>query len=58
MLKNHRKKNVLQSKSIGKKRERKHDPLQNKRKRRISKKGVFRKNTKILHTLAHLDQVA
>jgi hypothetical protein len=36
----------------------KHDPLQNKSKRRISKQGVFRKQTKIFHTLAHLDQVA
>jgi hypothetical protein len=33
-------------------------PLQNKIKRRISKKGVFRKSQKILHTLAHPDQVA
>jgi hypothetical protein len=33
-------------------------PLQNKGKRRISKQGVFRKNTKIFHALAHLDQVA
>jgi hypothetical protein len=33
-------------------------PLQNKGKRRISKQGVFRKKqTKIFHTLAHLDQV-
>jgi hypothetical protein len=36
----------------------KHEPLQNKCKRRISKQGVFRKNTKIFHALAHLDQVA
>jgi hypothetical protein len=58
MLKKHRK-NVLQSKSIEKKRKRKHDPpSKNKSKRRISKQGVFRKNTKIFHTLAHLDQVA
>jgi hypothetical protein len=35
------------------------NPLQNKGKRRISKQGVFRKKqTKIFHTLAHLDQVA
>jgi hypothetical protein len=45
MLKKHRK-NVLQSKSIEKKRERKHDPLQNKGKRRISKQGVLRKTNK------------
>jgi hypothetical protein len=36
-----------------------HDPLQNKGKRRISKQGVVRKKqSKIFHTLAHLDQVA
>jgi hypothetical protein len=57
MFKKHRKKCVLQSKSI-EKRERQHDPLQNKSKRRILKQGLFRKNTKIFHTLAHLDQVA
>jgi hypothetical protein len=46
MLKKHRK-NVLQSKSIGnKEKKRKHDPLQNKSKRRISKQGVFRKTQK------------
>jgi hypothetical protein len=45
MLKKHRK-NVLQSKSIEKKRKRKHDPLQNKSKRRISKQGVFIKTQK------------
>jgi hypothetical protein len=48
---------MLQSKSIEKKRKRKHDPLQNKSKRRISKQGVFRKTQKY-STLAHLDQVA
>jgi hypothetical protein len=56
MLKKHRK-NVIQSKSI-EKRKVKHDPLQNKSKRRISKQGVFRKQTKIFRTPAHLDQVA
>jgi hypothetical protein len=33
-------------------------PLQNKSKRRISTKEYFEKQTKIFHTLAHLDQVA
>jgi hypothetical protein len=35
----------------------KHDPLQNKRKRRVSKQGVLKKLTKIFHTLAHLDKL-
>jgi hypothetical protein len=47
---------VLQSKSIEK--IVKHDPLQNKGKMRFSQEGVFRKNTKKFHVLAHLDQVA
>jgi hypothetical protein len=42
MLKKH-KKNVLQSKSIGKKKKKSMTPLQIKSKRRISKQGVFRK---------------
>jgi hypothetical protein len=50
-------KNVLQSKSIEKKRV-KHDPLQNKSKRRISKQGVFRKTQIKYSTHALLDQVA
>jgi hypothetical protein len=41
-----------------KKERKKHDPLQNKSKKRISKQGVLRKQTKIFHTLAHLNQVA
>jgi hypothetical protein len=49
MLKKHRK-NVLQSKRIEKKRERKHTPLQTKSKKRISKHGVFKKNTIFSHT--------
>jgi hypothetical protein len=50
---------VLQSKSIGKKERKKAwPPSKIKIKRRISKQGVFRKNTKNFHTLAHLDQVA
>jgi hypothetical protein len=51
MPKNHRQ-NVLQSKSIEKiKKEREHDPLQNKRKRRISKQGVLSKTNKYIpHT--------
>jgi hypothetical protein len=64
MLKKHRK-NVLQSKSIRIYKYTyiyiclmEHDPLQNKSKRRISKQGVLEKQTKIFHTLAHLDQVA
>jgi hypothetical protein len=44
MLKKHRK-NCAPIKDH-KKREREHDPLQNKSKRRISKKGVFRKTKK------------
>jgi hypothetical protein len=52
MLKKHRKK-VLQSKSIRKKRV-KHDPLQNKGKRRISKQGVFRKTQKEYSTHLHI----
>jgi hypothetical protein len=36
----------------------KHDPLQNKSKRKVSKQGVHRKQTKIFHTLAQFDQVA
>jgi hypothetical protein len=46
MLKKHRK-NVLQSKCIEKKREKESmTPLKNKSKKRISKKGVFRKTQK------------
>jgi hypothetical protein len=44
--------NVLQSKSIEKRI--KHDPLQNKSKRRISKQGVFRKANKYIpHTCTY-----
>jgi hypothetical protein len=47
MLKKHRKKIYAPIKEHRKKkRERKHDPLQNKSKRRISKQGVFRKTQK------------
>jgi hypothetical protein len=45
MLKKHRKK-CAPIKEHRRKREREHDPLQNKSKRRISKQGVFRKTKK------------
>jgi hypothetical protein len=47
MLKKHRKKYIYAPiKEHRKKRKRKHDPLLNKSKRRISKQGVFRKTQK------------
>jgi hypothetical protein len=52
MLKKHRKKYVLQSKSIGKKV--KHDPLQNKGKRRFSKQGVLRNIKQKYSTHLHI----
>jgi hypothetical protein len=54
MLKKHRK-NMLQSKSIGKKV--KPDPLQNKRQEKNLEARSVYKNTIIFHTPAHLDQV-
>jgi hypothetical protein len=53
MLKKHRKKCAL-IKEQRKKRKRKHDPLQNKSKERISKQGVFRKVNKNIPTHLHI----